>query len=95
MKIIKNMSGLQSWYLAQKLPFFKSIEFGYQIRTMSDLAVRFSFRTKGDHAGLSTSFQVFHWFFEFNVHDSRHWNIAKDRFYLPGEEPVFEGYPLA
>lgn len=52
-----------------------------------------SLKDQGDHAGLSFHVALGRWMFELNVHDDRHWNWQKGRFYLPGEEPVFEGYP--
>jgi hypothetical protein len=52
-----------------------------------------SLKDQGDHAGLTFYASLGRWMFEFNIHDDRHWNWAKGRFYEPGEEAVFEGYP--
>lgn len=54
---------------------------------------RFQVRSRGDHAGLTFWIELSGFLFELNLHDTRHWNHEKGRFYLPGEEPVFEGYP--
>lgn len=49
--------------------------------------------SRGDHAGFKVWLDLFKLYFTFNVYDHRHWNYAENRWYEPGEEPVFEGYP--
>ncbi len=85
--------GKTSKYIVQRVWPNKTLETGYQICKESDVDFYLSFKTKGDHARLRFNFQLWKFMFEFNVCDDRHWNYEADRFYLQGEEPVFEGYP--
>jgi hypothetical protein len=41
---------------------------------------------KGDHAGLSLSFNIWKFEFFFSAYDGRHWNWDANRYYFPGEE---------
>ena len=43
------------------------------------------FRTRGDHAGLSFHISIGRFLFEFNIHDTRHWNWKENRWLKPGE----------
>jgi hypothetical protein len=67
------------------MPFASAKKGGYNLLL--------SLRDQGDHAGLSFHVALGRLMFEFNIHDDRHWNWQKGRFYQAGEEPVFEGYP--
>ena len=79
--------------------FHKCLEVGYQAPRPRDwrpggFNVSLEFKTRGDHAGFAFSLTLWtFFFFEFNVYDRRHWAHKLERFYRPGEQPQFEGYP--
>lgn len=77
-----------SVYLAVGPILHKCLETGFSRRfsATEGFDVYWRFRTKGDHAGLTFFVQLWSWcFFEFNVHDDRHWNYEEDRFFGAGE----------
>lgn len=81
-----------SVYLAFKLLFHKAFETGFQRSHDGGFDLYWRFTSRGDHAGLKFYVEAFHWMFEFNVYDTRHWNWGENRWQTK-EDPVFEGYP--
>ena len=92
---MRYLRSYNSLYFVAGPVLHKSLEIGYNRRYTGDggFDVYWRFRTRGDHAGLTFFVQLGTWLFEFNVHDDRHWNWEKKRWFTDGEYPEFEGYP--
>ena len=77
MKIIKSIG---STYFILPLFFNKSLEVGYQIdsKRVGGFDFYLRFNTRGDHAGLKFFFEIGSFFFEFSIHDNRHWNYQQN-----------------
>jgi hypothetical protein len=58
--------------------------------TINYIIVSFAFNLtfKTDHAGLHIFFGVLGFYFNFDFHDTRHWNNKENRWYLPSEEDM-------
>ena len=82
-----------SWCFSAGPVFHKAvdIEFGWD----KDLGINvgWRFNTRGDHAGFKFWCDLWRVFLSFQVYDHRHWNWEEKRWYRPGEEAEFEGYP--
>jgi len=65
-----------------KVPFTKnkSVEFQTSCSFEPEFDVLFRFKTKGDHPGLTMSFQIHRWYIGFTFYDSRHWDYENDRY---------------
>jgi len=57
---------------------------------INDIIVDFSFNLtfKTDHAGLHIFVGILGFYFNFDLHDTRHWNFKENRWYLPSEEDM-------
>lgn len=54
------------------------------------LSVDLDLRLNGlGHAGPKFCIEVFGYMFDIHIHDDRHWNYEKNRWYLPGEEDEY------
>jgi hypothetical protein len=76
MNLICDSGGL---YFTAGPVFHKCLETGFQ-RQRKNEGFDFSWRfnTRGDHAGLKFSFEMFGLLFEFNIYDRRHWDWDTD-----------------
>jgi len=87
---MKLKNGFFSWnFVSFRVTKNKSFEYqlvlGKRLAT-SPLEFSFYWTNKGDHAGISFTFSVYHLFFlELNLRDNRHWNYEENRWYKYGE----------
>lgn len=92
MKFLVNRFGEgPSCYFFAGPVFHKTLEIGFQrwkVGAGGGLDYNWRFQTRGSHAGLTSYIEFFGWLFEFNVHDSRHWDYDNDCWekYTPLEE---------
>lgn len=71
----------------------KSLEIEADVGDNDGVSIGARFNTRGDHAGFKAWLGIWRVYFGVTLYDTRHWNYAKNRFYLSGEEVPFEGYP--
>jgi len=71
----------------------KSLELEAGVGPDGGVSVGAKFDSRGDHAGVRCWLDVWRVYFGATLHDTRHWNYEKNRFYEPGEEQQFTGYP--
>jgi len=66
------------WCWAKKITENKAVELQlYRCNTI--IEGQFEFTTRQDHAGLRLEFGLLSYVLAFNLHDTRHWNYAAER----------------
>jgi len=83
-KIYHNNCYEKAWTVSKN----KVIDFHCGI--INNVIVDFTFNLtfKTDHAGLHIFFGVLGFYFNFDFHDTRHWNDKENRWCLPSEEDM-------